>query len=179
MEDLCQLDRSLGPISRGCLLSQWPIPSPTPLQASSVWQLALRDYPDLRLHQFLVPGLRIGYNTPRAQLRPAKRNIPSAYKHPEVADRYLEKGCKLGRVIGSQQALPPCPLHISQFGVIPKNKSTFTPTLAIASAMGQQQQQHMQEWTQPRSTLRDTGRARHTNCISASPRTRSPQSPQH
>lgn len=123
MEDLWRLDRSPDPIPRGCLRSQWPAPSPTPLPASA-WQLALQDYPDPRLRRFLVQGLRegfrIGYSTPRDQLRPAKRNIPSAYEHPEVVDKYLENECTLGRVLGPLQAPPPCTLHISRFGVIPK-----------------------------------------------------------
>ena len=105
------------------LRSQVPKSSPTPLLAS-VWQAALRYYPDPRLHNFLVQGLRegfcIGYTAPRVQLRPAKRNIPSSYAHPDVVDKYLAHECKLGRVLGPWHTPPPCPLQISRFGVIPK-----------------------------------------------------------
>lgn len=78
-------------------------PLSTPLQAP-VRQLALRDYPDLRLRQFLLRGLRegfwVGYIAAWGQLRPAKRNIPLAYEHPEVVDRYLVNECTPGRVLG-------------------------------------------------------------------------------
>ena len=123
MDDLWQLDRSPASVPRVWLRSQVLQPSPTPLLAP-VWQAALRDYPDPRLRQFLVKGLqegfRIGYNAPRGQLRPAKRNIPSSYEHPEVVDNYLANECKLGRVLGPWLTPPPCPIHISRFGVIPK-----------------------------------------------------------
>ena len=125
MEDLWQLDRSphLAPGRHLCLTGLWPTPSATPLHAL-VWQVALQNYPDPRLRQFLVKGLRegfrIGYDAPHEQLHSAKRNIPSAYEHPEVVDKYLENECKLGRVLDLGEAHPPCPLHISRFGVIPK-----------------------------------------------------------
>lgn len=123
MDDLWQLDRSPASVPRVWLRSQVLQPSPTPLLAP-VWQAALRDYPDPRLRHFLVQGLqegfRIGYNAPRGQLRPAKRNIPSSYEHPEVVDKYLANECKLGRVLGPWLTPPPCPIHISRFGVIPK-----------------------------------------------------------
>ena len=92
VEDLWQLDRSPDPAIGGhlCLTGLWPTPSVTPLQAS-VRQVALQDCPDPRFCQFLVRGLRegfrIGYNAPHEQLRSAKRNIPSAYEHPEVVDK--------------------------------------------------------------------------------------------
>ena len=110
MEDLWQLDRSPGPIPWVWLRSQVPKASPTSLLAS-VWQAALRYYPDPRLHNFLVQGLRegfrIGYTAPRVQLRPAKRNIPSSYEHPDVVDKYLAHECKLGWVPGPWHTPPP------------------------------------------------------------------------
>lgn len=125
VEDLWQLDRPPHsvpgrPLS---LAGLWPTPSTSPLQALA-WQVALQDYPDPRLRQFLVKGLRegfrIGYNAPQEQLRSAKRNIPSAYEHPEVVDKYLENESKLGRVLDFGEAHPPHPLHVSRCGVIPK-----------------------------------------------------------
>ena len=123
MEDLWQLDRSPAPVPRVWLWSQVLQPSPTPLLAP-VWQAALRDYPDPRLCHFLMQGLQegfnIGYNALRGQLHSAKCNIPSSYDHPEVVDKYLAYERRLGGVLGPWLTLPPCPLHISHFGVIPK-----------------------------------------------------------
>ena len=54
------------------------------------------------------------------QLRSAKRNIPSAYEHPQVVDAYLANECRLGRVLGPIPQPPLGTLHINRFGVIPK-----------------------------------------------------------
>lgn len=105
------------------LQSVLPAPSPSPLRAAT-WQDALLRHPDEQFRQFLVRGLRegfrLGYQATRSRLHTAKRNMPSAYEHPEVIDAYLSSECLLGRVLGPFTQPPPCPLHINRFGVIPK-----------------------------------------------------------
>ena len=71
------------------------------------------------LSSFWFRTCSLGYRAPWRHLRPAKRNIPSAYEHPQVIDAYLTNECHLGRVLGPFTQ-PPCPLHINRFGVIPK-----------------------------------------------------------
>ena len=68
----------------------------------------------------LQDGFRLGYQTSRSLLKPAKRNIPSAHEHPEVVDAYLAAEVQKGRVLGPFPRPPINPLHISRFGVIPK-----------------------------------------------------------
>ena len=45
----------------------------------------------------------------------------TAVKHPQVVDRYLAKERRLGRVVGPLECVQFPHIHISRFGVIPKN----------------------------------------------------------
>ena len=122
MEDLLSLDRVARP-SGPAPLSVWPDSATPPLDATT-WQVALWSHPDKCLGHFLVQGLRhgfrIGYNGGQRALQSAKRNMPSAYDHPEVIDKYLANECHLGRVLGPFTTPLPTPIHVNRFGVIPK-----------------------------------------------------------
>ena len=108
----------------GRLLHQLPqAHTPSPLNGR-VWEAALRTHPDHDYARYIVQGIqegfRIGFHEGQLSLRPAIRNIPSAYEQPQIVDKYLQAECAQGRVLGP---LPPPPipeLHISRFGVIPK-----------------------------------------------------------
>ena len=108
--------------SQGDPRSALPPPSPSPLRVVR-WQETLQHHPNGQLIWFLIWGLqegfRLGYRAQWRYLHPAKRNIPSAYEHPQVIDAYLTNECHLGRVLGPFTQ-PLCPLHINHFGVIPK-----------------------------------------------------------
>ena len=64
-------------------------------------------------------GFRIGFNHLR-KTRATKRNMKSAYQHPEVVERYIDNEVRLGRVRGPLQPEDAAGVHISRFGVIPK-----------------------------------------------------------
>lgn len=123
MEDLLTLDAAARSQMSQFSSPMLPLPAPSLLQAS-IWQAALRNHPDQQLRHFLIQGLqegfRIGYGAPRDQLCSAKRNIPSAYEHPEVIDKYLATECQMGQVLGPLTSPLPTPVHVSRFGVIPK-----------------------------------------------------------
>ena len=62
----------------------------------------------------------MGYEYQAHRCRPAKANMPSALKHPEEVDKYLEKEVRLGRVVGPLQRQDYPGVHVSRFGVIEK-----------------------------------------------------------
>ena len=69
------------------------------------WEL--RNHPNPKLVAFIMDGLhngfKLGFNHSQ-NLKSAKWNKPSAYKHPAVIDEYLANKVSLGRV-----AAPPPP----------------------------------------------------------------------
>ena len=91
-------------------------PAPSPLQHAA-WEAALRQHPDRVLADYVLQGIdhgfSIGFHETVVALRPAKRNIPSAYDHPQVVDKYLRAECEMGRVLGPFPAPPAEALHIS------------------------------------------------------------------
>ena len=99
-----------------------PVSAVTPLQADQfVWEL--RCHPDRQKVNFVVDGICHGFQlgfSPSQKLKSAKYNKPSAAQHPSVVDQYLANEVSLGRVAGPF-SVPPYPnLHVSSFGVIPK-----------------------------------------------------------
>ena len=71
-------------------------------------------------------GFRISFRRDMT-LCSALRNMPSALKHPEVLQAYLDTKRTRGRMLGpfspaDQPSLLPC--HVSRFGVIPKRRNT-------------------------------------------------------
>ena len=92
---------------------------------AQAWASHLTAHPDPTFAQYLLRGLQAGFRIGpqgRGAPRQAKRNLRSAYEHPEVIDGYLTREVQLGRVVrlprASALSLPN--LRISPFGVIPK-----------------------------------------------------------
>jgi hypothetical protein len=96
----------------------------TPLKLP-VWQSSLDAFPDRPLAQYILRGIsqgfRIGVNQKMEQ-KPSRRNLKSAYEHPEVVSAYLQREVDLGRMLPLQPSpdLVPPSIQISPFGVIPK-----------------------------------------------------------
>ena len=96
----------------------------TPLKLP-VWQSSLDAFPDRPLAQYILRGIsqgfRIGVNQTMEQ-KPSRRNLKSAYEHPEVVSAYLQREVDLGRMLPLQPSpdLVPPSIQISPFGVIPK-----------------------------------------------------------
>ena len=125
---------TMGNFSRGlywftadllALESASPTRPSTPYDATLVsplkpqaWERALVSIPDRQFTDFLVRGLRRGFRIGVAQgvhFKPARRNLRSAYEHPDVVTAYLQREVELCRL----SLLPPL-MQISPFGVIPK-----------------------------------------------------------
>ena len=68
---------------------------------------------------YLFGRRNFGYSS--VSLHSASANMYSALVHPVVIDDYLETEVSCGRVAGPFTTLPFPDLHISRFGVIPKN----------------------------------------------------------
>lgn len=98
------------------------ISSITPLRVDQ-FELELRDHPHRQQVSFVLEGLhegfKLGYFHPR-KLKSATKNKSSACQHPSVVDSYLANEVSLGRVAGPFSSPPVPNLHISSFGVIPK-----------------------------------------------------------
>ena len=106
------------------LLCNLPVAqAPSPLQHLA-WEAALQQHPDRVFADYVLQdidhGFSIGFHETVVMLWPAKRNIPAAYDHSQVVDKYLHAECEMGRVLGPFLAPPAKALHISRFGVIPK-----------------------------------------------------------
>ena len=116
VEDLYGLENTLRPSTSPTVLhSALPALSHSALLAPTWWE-SVHKHPDRRLCKFLARGLHegfhLGYQARWTQLRPAKRNIISAYEHPQAVDAYLANECHLGRVLGQFAQPPLCALHI-------------------------------------------------------------------
>jgi len=101
-----------------------PVHVVSPLQLAQ-FQAELRDYPDQVAASYVLTGLRegfrIGFEASSVSLRSASANMSSALGHLSVIDAYLETEVSCRRVAGPFATMP-CPeLHVSRFGVIPKN----------------------------------------------------------
>ena len=100
-----------------------PVSGVTPLKHDR-FALELQGHPDQERVSYVLNGIRLGFklgfnHTPH--LQSAKRNKKSADDHPTVIDEYLANEVSLGRVAGPFTHTPIPQLHISSFGVIPKN----------------------------------------------------------
>ena len=95
----------------------------TPL-CSEACRACLQAHPDLSFTQYILRGItqgfRVGFDR-GCELKAVKKNMHSATQHPEIIDQYIQKECKAGTLVGpfQPQDISP-PVHISQFGVIPK-----------------------------------------------------------
>ena len=66
-------------------------------------------------------GFRVGFTYRDSVLVPAKQNLQGAINHPEVVEQYLQTELNLGRLVGPFRPSLTPNVHISRFGVIPKN----------------------------------------------------------
>jgi hypothetical protein len=96
----------------------------TPLKADE-WAEALEGHPDRRFRDYILQGIsqgfRIGFDHQTGSApRSCRRNMRSAYEHPEVVSEYLAQECRTARVLGPFPSSPLPQLQVSSFGVIPK-----------------------------------------------------------
>ena len=121
MEELAQLD-SHTPVEEQELDQRW-LQISTPVKVERLAQL-LESHPDRRFVRYLVAGFEwgfcIGFDRGQA-LEGAKSNMPSVGKHPEVVQHYLMEEQSQGRVLGPFNPRDVTGVHVSSFGVIPKN----------------------------------------------------------
>ena len=91
--------------------------------SKAAWQHHLQDHPHQDLVKFFLDsisnGFRIGFSG--TNLQSAKKNLKSATDHPEVVDIYLQHELSLGRMSVPYPTSTYPDMHISRFGVIPKN----------------------------------------------------------
>ena len=86
-------------------------------------QTELQHHPDQAAVAYVLSGLRevfcIGFESSMVNLKSASSNMRSSF--PFVIDSYLQSEVSSGGVAGPFSAPPFPSLHISHFGVIPKN----------------------------------------------------------
>ena len=100
----------------------------SPLQLDQ-FHAELRHHPDKSAVTYVISGIqdgfRIGFDPSLVSLKSASSNMHSSSEHPSVIDSYLysylQNEVSFGRVAGPFPAPPFQSLHISRFGVIPKN----------------------------------------------------------
>ena len=101
-----------------------PVSKVSPLQLDQ-FQLELRYHPDRYAVNYVISGIRegfrIGFVASSVSLKSASSNMRSSIEHPSVIDAYLQTEVSARRVAGPFPSLPFSSLHISRFGVIPKN----------------------------------------------------------
>ena len=89
------------------------------------WKNALSSIPDNAFTQFILRGISQGFRISVQEghaFKPSRRNLKSAYNHPEVVTNYLQKEETPGQLVQlpSMLALTPLLVQISPFGVMPK-----------------------------------------------------------
>ena len=123
MQDLQQLNSCGSPYPIVVELSV--ISSPVSSRAQ-YWKNLLARHPDQRFADYIISGIREGFRIGfcwHSHLKSTTRNIPSAYEHPDVVDKYLEAEQKEANVIGplASATLPNGQsVHVSRIGIIPK-----------------------------------------------------------
>ena len=101
-----------------------PVSKVSPLQLDQ-FQVELHHHPDESAVAYVISGIQdgfqIGFDPSLVSLKSASLNMHSSSEHPSMIDSYLTNEVSSGRVAGPFP-VPPLPsLHISRFGVIPKN----------------------------------------------------------
>ena len=66
-------------------------------------------------------GFRIGYSYGSSVLTSAIQKLQGAVMYPDVVEEYLQMEIRLGRLVGSFSPHAVPNVHITRFGVIPKN----------------------------------------------------------
>ena len=87
--------------------------------------MELADYHDQAAAAYILNGLRdgfcIGFEALSVSLRSLSSNMHLAFDQPSIIDAYLQNEVSCGRVAGPFSTPPFTDLHISRFGVVPKN----------------------------------------------------------
>ncbi len=94
----------------------------TPLNIAA-WRKRLRTHQDADYTNYIVTGLEHRFHIGVAvftTLNPAKKNMLSAEKNPQVVDDYLAKEVEAGNILGPFPLSSAPKAHINRFGVIPK-----------------------------------------------------------
>ena len=97
------------------------IPPPSPVVVSSM-AAHLSSYPDQRLANYILSGLRLGFRIGVSdcfQVRPSARNHPSCQDNPSAVGAYLLSEQAAGRIVcmgGYNQR----DIHVSPLGLVPK-----------------------------------------------------------
>ena len=94
-------------------------------EAMTSWETMIAQHPDRQFIAFILRGLRegfwVGFEYQKwGRLKQAKHNMHSCKELPAVVERYLEKECRLGHIVGPLDCGELSIAHISPFGVIPK-----------------------------------------------------------
>ena len=96
----------------------------TPL-ITQKWEFYLEDYSNYELVQFFLEGImqgfKTGFNPSTITLKAATRNLPEALLHSEVIEDYIKEELIHHRFYGPYPTVTSSWVHISRFGVIPKN----------------------------------------------------------
>ena len=96
----------------------------TPLVVEE-WKKRLREHPDREFAEYILQGLqegfRLGFRHAGSEPVSASSNMQSASQKPEVIDSYLKKEVELGRVVGPLEGSEFPEVHVSRFGLVPKN----------------------------------------------------------
>lgn len=91
----------------------------------SKFQMELCNHPDRAAVSYVLEGLkhgfRLGFSPSSWVLKSSCTNMRSAIQQPSVIDDYLQTEIAQGRIAGPFPLSPFPYLHISRFGVIPKN----------------------------------------------------------
>lgn len=99
----------------------------TPLKLAE-WETVLSGHPDKAYSRYVCRGIREGFRIgyrPCSALKPAQANMKSAMEHPDIVTEYLDRECRLGRMLGPFKPATHLPqLQINRFGVIPKGHNT-------------------------------------------------------
>ena len=104
----------------------------TPLEVLA-WRMLLISRPHRDLVHFFLMGITHGFRIGCGMaLKSAKKNLQSAYEHPEVIDEYLRKEVDEARLVGpfSSSGVPEA--HNSRFGVY----SEVAPSKQVATDCG-------------------------------------------
>ena len=126
-QDLLRLDSMRSPFSDTTELLTVP---PPVAHFIKNWERLLRAHPDKQFKEYILSGILSGFKVGFSwsqPLSPVKRNMPSAYAHPQVVDEYISKELAAGNFIGplvSQNLGNGQVIHVSRIGVVPKGHNS-------------------------------------------------------
>ena len=119
MDTLGQLDSCIPP-KRNLLAGLRSIVTPL---AWETWDARLAWHPDQRFRQYVVSGIRDGFNIRfdyQRLLKSSKRNMPSVSSQPQAIREYMADKCAVGHILGPLKAESVPGLQVNKFGLISK-----------------------------------------------------------